>query len=128
MRVAGKIWIAIPSFAKRVRTRSRQHPTEEGSKEKARITAGLGSNDPTWTRQRDALTSMSRRTKASGGSPNLRLGIKTYLTVTITEVVPLLPAGSNASAVIVREVPDWSAVLSFLDFDPVEVAVVTVQV
>jgi hypothetical protein len=50
-------------------------------------------------------------------------GINRYWTVTVTEAVPLLPAGSSAIAVIVCEVPDWMAVLFFFDFDAVEVAV-----
>jgi hypothetical protein len=34
-----------------------------------------------------------------------------YWTVTVTEAVPLLPAGSNAVAVMVCEVPDWIVVV-----------------
>ena len=36
---------------------------------------------------------------------------RTYWTVTVTEAVPLLPAGSNAVAVMVCEVPDGIVVL-----------------
>ena len=54
-------------------------------------------------------------------------GVKTYWTLTVTAAVPLLPAGSNAVAVIVCEVPDWIEACCFFDL-PLEVAVDTLQV
>jgi len=41
-----------------------------------------------------------------------------YCTVTVTEAVPLLPAGSNAVAEMVCEVPDWIVVVLLCCFLP----------